>query len=97
LSPYPHGYTQAVHFDSEAGQSTLRLSSSLIVSAIEVRRLRKDLPSVTQKATVIFLSEAETCFHNEGGQNYMGVREQSTKKDIWEKDGGSNKRPDENG
>jgi hypothetical protein len=34
-----------------------RLSSSLIVLATEVRRLRKEHPSVTQKATVIFLSE----------------------------------------
>jgi len=43
------------------------------------------------------LYRRETCFHNEGGPNDKEVREQSTKKDIWEKDRGSNKRPDETG
>jgi len=41
-----------------------RLSSSLVVSAIEVRRLRKDFPSVTQKATVIFLFEMPNVSQN---------------------------------
>jgi hypothetical protein len=57
-------YIQAVHFDPEAGPSMPRLSSSLIVSAIEVIRLRKDFPSVTQKATVIFLSETPNVSQN---------------------------------
>jgi hypothetical protein len=41
-----------------------RLSSSLIVSAVEVRRLRKDCPSVTQQATVVFLSEMPNVSQN---------------------------------
>jgi len=43
------------------------------------------------------LYRRETCFHIEGGPNDKKVREQSTKKYIWEKDGGSNKTPDETG
>jgi hypothetical protein len=41
-----------------------RLSSSPIGSATEVSRLRKDLPSVTQKVTVIFLSEMPNVSQN---------------------------------
>jgi hypothetical protein len=37
-----------------------RLSRSLSVSAIEVKRLRKDFLSVTRKAIIIFLPEYQT-------------------------------------
>jgi hypothetical protein len=41
-----------------------RLSSNLIVSAIEVRRMRKKLSFCTKKATVIFLSEMPNVSQN---------------------------------
>ena len=52
---------------------------------------------IYRNITSLVLNRRETCFHTEGRPNDKEVRKQSTKKDIWEEDGGSNKRPDETG